>query len=249
MSKSQSILQKRFILNMELKTLARVLVSRMLLSLPPDTGVVTRIHVALTHKATDLFDSILQLQKLQLMEPAQALIRCLFETNLKFGYFVRLVEEKGHEYASQLVMDSLIIMKHRDAVQQDALDADNISFQELAATIKEKYSEGEIKKIQKNGFSMQSVEELAKLEDKKEFYNIMYRNFSRNVHANDFAEYFFHQGIMDVDEQTKRRNNAALILSHLSLAQIITYMNEMYDLGCTDALEKIEKKYSAIQSD
>ncbi|MDP2205804.1 MAG: DUF5677 domain-containing protein [Alphaproteobacteria bacterium] len=238
--------QKLFILNQELKTLARVLISEMLFKMPHDIAVTTRIHVALAHKATDLFDGILQLQKLQLMEPAQALIRCLFETNLKFGCFVRLVEEKGYGDVCQLVMDSLIIMKHRDAVQQGFLDAENISFQELADSIKGSYSEDQIKKIQKHGFSMRSVEELANIENKKEFYNIMYRNFSRNVHANDLAEYFYHQGIMDVDEQTERRNLAAISFSHISFRQIITYMNEAYDLGCTKALKKIEKRYSAL---
>lgn len=241
--------QKIFLLNQELKTLARVLISGLLLEMPHDTAVTTRIHVALAHKATDLFDGILQLQKLQLMEPAQALIRCLFETNLKFGCFVRLVEEKGHHDACQLVMDSLIIMKHRDAIQQEALNKRNMSFQELSKSIKENYSEAQIKRIQKHGFTMKSVEELANIENKKEFYNVMYRNFSRNVHANDLAEYFCHQGIVGIDEQTERRNRAAIVFSHICMRQIITYMNELYDLGGSKALKKIEERYLSLQTD
>jgi hypothetical protein len=42
---------KLFLLNQELKTLSRVLLSRMLLGMPHDTAVTTRIYVALTHKA------------------------------------------------------------------------------------------------------------------------------------------------------------------------------------------------------
>jgi hypothetical protein len=54
--------------------------------------------------------------------------------------------------------------------------------------IASRYSSEQLKNLRRNGFSGLTVEARAQQTDRQEHYNIVYRNFSRNVHGGDFTE-------------------------------------------------------------
>jgi len=61
--------------------------------------------------------------------------------------------------------------------------------------IKSRYSEADFKKLKKYGFTGMNLEQCAIKTENKEDYDIFYRNFSRNIHATDYMEFFLRQNI------------------------------------------------------
>lgn len=244
----EEALEKKLFVNMKLKTVSRVMLNRVLMCMLPETPYHIRFFVALMHKAIDLFDSILQLQKIDHMESAQALVRCIFETNLKFGHFIRITDQYGDEYVTKLVTDSIMIVKFRDAKEQGVLGKKNKSFQTHAENISRQYSKEDLEKIKKHGFCMTSIIDLAKADDKMMWYNCMYRNFSRNVHSHDMTEYLRKQGIFSEESEDNSfdRDIVALDCAFLFLWQILCYVNKFFDLGGTEQLDELRAESNAV---
>lgn len=244
-----------FGLNSQLKILARILLMEILYSVDTKDSDFSPLHlfpVAFYYKAVDLFDGILQLQKLDLFEDAQILIRSLFETNLNYGFFVRLSEEEGFENACKKVFYSLIIMKKKDAILQEKVLKEAIwtssELEKIVVDIELEYDDEYIKKIKKHGFTGMNIEQRARLDDKVEWYHSMYRNFSRNAHANDLVEYLVKSGI-DVDNDFRKRNFIALMHSHLCLRQMYLHIGNMFQIEVYESIKNIDDEFKKITSD
>ncbi len=219
--------EEKLIENIKLNDQAHSVLSQILDLVHEQPDNYTVILSAFTHKAIDLYNSILILQKERQMESAQALVRCLFETNLKFCHFVEISTEHGQDYACQLVRDSAMIIKNRDAIEQEIPSESIASFKKTIKEIEKNYQELELKKIKTNGFSMLSTIELAKKYNKKFWYDSMYRSFSRNVHSHDMTEYIAKQTLSYNDDYFKR-DMVALTCAHHLLKTILEFWSSFF---------------------
>lgn len=246
-SETKSLLE----INQRLYRIAKKSILSLIKKIKSDTSnTITHAEIILisySYKSIDLFDGILLLQKCNLMENSQVLIRVLFETNLNFGAFIKLASETDNENAANKVRDAILIMKSRDAMAQDIYDRE---LQVTVDDIKRNYSDEDIKKIKKYGFTLCSIYQRAKNDNKIPEYNAMYRNFSRNVHSFDFIEYFQKTGMLSCketyEEAHELRNQVALWHSHRCFFQIIAYMNKWFHLGIEGDLKTIQDDFSLI---
>ena len=239
-------LNKLFHLNQKLKGITRVVLTDFVLKHQPKIIDLIGLHKLIVlcyfYKAVDVFDGIIQLQKQDLLEDAQALIRVLFETNLKFCYFVKSAHQDPDKTVRQ-VYDSIYIMREKDALNQGAKDD---SFFYNANEVKKRYSMDEIKQIRKNGFIKVTIEELAKQGNKISWYQYMYRNFSRNVHANDLVEYFYKVGIHIYNEEYEGenlRNEVAIMHAHECFFEIAVNANNILKLNIESTLQEIRLEF------
>jgi len=240
--------EEKFITIQQVKSLCRVGLMGFISEHKPDPP--TLIFISFCEKAIDLVDGTIQLYKTNLAECAQALIRILFETNLKFIHFIALCKEKTPEDATRMVAECLVILREKDALAQDrSIESGNFT-ERLGGididSVKKKYSQSDIKKIKKYGFPQTSIEDLARKYSKITEYNIMYRNFSRNVHANDTAEYIIKQDILLKDNYNyiEFRNEAAFGLTFRLFLEMMISMNEMLSLNMDQELKRLSEKYS-----
>ena len=67
---------------------------------------------------------------------------------------------------------------------------------EVDRSLVERYGKELAARMRKNGFSGQPVEQRASDLGLSDLYNVVYRNFSRNVHGTDYAEYFRMLGLV-----------------------------------------------------
>ena len=109
--------EQQFFLNQKLKCLCKVSMMHFLLVAGQDNP--QKVLIAFYMKAIDLFDGIIQLYKANLDECAQALIRVLFETYLKYKEFLSIVDIFGEGNAQLKVLESMMIMKEKHAREQD----------------------------------------------------------------------------------------------------------------------------------
>jgi Family of unknown function (DUF5677) len=236
-------------LNQQLCELAKFTLSSFIAHLKKskiDLHTTYHILLAYYHKAVDLFDGIIKLQQCGLIEDAQILIRVLFETNLNVGCLIKL-SNTNIDDAANIVMASIIIMKAKDASQQK-FDISNLS--KIAEAYSSHYSENDIKMIKRYGFTRCSIHQRAKNDNKEEWYNIMFKNFSRNVHAFDFIEYFVKLGLRDDEESYEEmhilRNQAALEHTHKCFYQIIRFCNLTFEWGIDDELKDIHTEFNRL---
>ena len=129
-----------------------------------------------------------------LKEPAQILVRALLECRFKFDlFFLRFLRDPKETVT--LILDAMMLEKIRQAKLTDFAGLDLIpgaptpnDFRQHEKEIRERRSQPEFEKLKKYGFSQMSVEQRARELHHSQIYNIVYRNFSRNVHGSDYAE-------------------------------------------------------------
>jgi hypothetical protein len=119
---------------------------------------------------------------------AQSLVRILFEVSISFDAFLRLLSQDA-QAACHRMLDAVML----DKIRQQR--ASGFAGHELVAGAPgpdecdaSRYSSEQLKNLRRNGFSGLTVEARAQRADRQEHYNIVYRNFSRNVHGDDFTE-------------------------------------------------------------
>jgi hypothetical protein len=230
----------------QLKCISRVSYMAFIHQNKPDRA--STILAWLFEKTIDLVDGIIQLHKANLDECSQALIRILFETYLKYIHFANLMISTSTEEASTFVIDSIYLMRAKGASQQAKITPD-INFPEQFHDLNqlELKHQSNLKKIKKHGFLLSSIEAIACKYDKIAEYQIMYRNFSRNVHVNDFNEYFLKQGNFEAGNYIEERNHAAFSLVLEIFIEMMTHMNIALDLSMEEELIKIKDEYSRME--
>jgi hypothetical protein len=160
----------------------------------PQNDAVKTIILSFLAKANHSLEAIILLYKHSLFHEAQSLIRIIFELFITFSSFVKILQANPKE-ACWRVWDCVMLEKVK---QQRASDFKGLDLvpgaptpQELLETeknITSRYSESELKKIRRYGFSGLNVEQRAQQAGFSDLYDIVYRNFSRNVHSTDFME-------------------------------------------------------------
>jgi hypothetical protein len=162
---------------------------------PHIKSVQIRILASMFRKGVDTLRAIQLLYRADLPIQAQALIRILFEIRLDMALFLRLCAEDPVAAVSK-VLDTMMLQKIPQQRQSDFRGLDLVAGaptpEQLLSDqniLIRKYGKGIATKMQNNGFTGFSVEVRAQQLGLSEIYNIVYRNFSRNIHNTDYMEH------------------------------------------------------------
>lgn len=138
--------------------------------------------------------AVTSLYREHLKEPAQILVRAVLECRFTFDvFFLRFLRDPTGTIA--LMLDAMMLEKIKQAESTNYAGLALIpgaptpdDFRQREKDIKARRSPSEVKKLRQYGFSQMSVEQRACELHHIDIYNIVYRNFSRNVHGADYAE-------------------------------------------------------------
>lgn len=203
--------------------------------------VPDRILLAFLGKAADSLRGVLVLQRQGLCHEAQSLARGLFELRLSFESFVEQLQlDTGA--ACRRVLDTVMLEKIKQARASEFKGHDLIAgaptpeeFHNIEKDISARYSPEELQKLKKHGFTGMNVEHRAKRSGLSDEYNIVYRNFSRNVHSTDFTELLLQEdpGLISTnrDAHLEKRNAVCCEVAFTSVAAISAKMNDLAQLS------------------
>ena len=226
---------------------------------PRHGDVAFQIILFFLKKGTTTLEGILLLYKQHLPHEAQVLVRVIFELNVTFEAFVRLLR-KDPQGACDRFRDSVMLEKIKqagtsnlmgpefvpDALTQDVLSANG---QEIA----ERYDPQELEKIKKNGFSGLNVEQRARQADQTKYYNLVYRNFSRNTHSTDFIEHLHmisntNASMIKTTYPTLARNMVAYDVTFMSSIGITTMVEDIYHYGFDVKLRRLKARRDKLRT-
>lgn len=192
-----------------------------------------KILSAMFMKGMQTFEAIRLLYMKNLPEQAQVLVRVLFELRLDFYEFIHLCRIDPVAGTRRL-LDAMMLEKVK---QQRESKFKGLELVEGAPTpeqllqaernICSRYDEKEIKKLRRFGFSEMSVENRAKKAGLSDIYHVIYRNFSRNVHSTDYAEYLGKQSSLRLSISADYED----LRDHVSMSQAITSMWQLCNHG------------------
>ncbi len=192
-----------------------------------------RILSAMFMKGIQTFEAIRFLYMKNLPEQAQVLVRVLFELRLDFYEFIRLCRIDSL-VATRRLLDAMSLEKIK---HQRETNFKGLELVEGAPTRKQllqkernicsRYDEKELKKLRRFGFSEMSIENRAKKAGLSDIYHIIYRNFSRNVHSTDYAEYLAKQSSLRLSISAHYED----LRDHVSMSQAITSMWQLCNHG------------------
>lgn len=191
------------------------------------------------NKAVKSLRAINVLYENNLPEEAQAMVRILFELRITFCCF--LTDDPKDK--CERVLDSMILEKAKQARASgfggmSKEDRDNIL--DAEKVVSKKYLPGELEKIKRNGFTGMTIEQRAAFSGNEDDYNVAYRNFSRNIHSNDYLERFMrHEKLRrnDHEEYIISRDIYSLRLTFVCANEIARNANNFYRLGFSRQLE------------
>ncbi len=140
-------------------------------------------------------EAIIFLYKNDLKEPAQVLVRSVLEYRINFDVFLSKFLH-GPSEAMRTMLDAMMLEKIK---QMESVDFRGLELVPGAPTqdqlrqtereIRSRHSPSEVGALRKYGFSGMPLEQRARQTGHVDRYNVVYRNFSRNVHGSDYAEY------------------------------------------------------------
>jgi hypothetical protein len=168
----------------------------------PADHVAVRIIDALFLKSVDTLRAVRLLYRSELPIQAQTLIRILFEVRVDIELFMQACVTDQAK-AAHRVLDTMMLQKIRQQRQSNFLGLTSVpeapSREEMLNDEQQlitKYGKDTADKMRRHGFSGLSIEERAKQISLSIEYNIVYRNFSRNVHNTDYMEHLAERGVI-----------------------------------------------------
>jgi hypothetical protein len=178
-------------------------------------------------------------------EEAQVLARVLFELRATFACFWKMFSDDDVA-ATQRIFDCMMLDKFKQIRQinrkdfDDAVDRNDweIKIQE----IEERYEPDELKRMKSHGFTGRSVEERCRHANLTHAYEVIYRNFSRNVHSTDFIEQIgdlAFRGDRQHDDYLNSRNATMLYIANYSAGGILIN---------TDIEDRFAQEFSAFKT-
>jgi hypothetical protein len=211
------------------------------------------IHTAFLHKATETLSAVNVLYAHKLEEPAQALIRVLFELRINFDCLLTMARQDPQD-AFRRVVDSMMLEKIKQvrAAQFGGISPEHQEeLENREKEIAECYSPEEFTKLRKHGFTGIPIEQRATMTGHEVAYSIVYRNFSRNVHSTDYVESYIKTGlhITDSDEGYREsRDIAAHYTAHFSAVGMAEFANHVFNLDLDAELEALGKRQKEIRA-
>src|SRR5215471_6754599 len=173
------------------------------MSIVPIEHVPVRIIHAMFLKSVDTLRAVRLLYSSGLSVQAQALIRILLEVRIDIELFMRacVADPAG---AARKVLDATWLQKISQQRQSNFIGLSSVprapsreKMLEDEKALVRQYGKATTEKMRRNGFSGLSIEERARQVGLSTEYNIVYRNFSRNIHDTDYMEYLGPRGAID----------------------------------------------------
>lgn len=217
-----------------------------------------RLVLAFVTKAAQTSRGIVVLYERELHHEAQSLIRVIFEVSVSFSYFLRMLEADP-KAACRRVIDAMMLekVKQSRASGFKGLDLlpDGASQSDLEAEeerIMQEYTSEEIRAMRRHGFTGLSVEERAKQAGRGELYQIVYRNFSRNVHGLDFMELLLsHEPSLIGDDRHRAylesRDSTAVEVAFGCLGAVVEAANNGFELGLDARFMRLAKERQRVR--
>ena len=237
-------------LNQDAQRVCQEAVGRMLTHETRDEFV--NICRAFLHKGTEILQAVNTLYAQHLEEPAQALIRILFELRINFDCFITMASQDTKNTVIR-VIDSMLLEKVKQARTSGfvglpaefkrILEEDE---QEMAS----RYTEKEFKRLRKYGFTGLPIEQRASLTGHEEAYNVVYRNFSRNIHSTDYVESYMKIGLYSTSmdkEYIESRDSIAQYTAHFSAVGMMEFANGLFGLNLDKELDDLGKRQQQIK--
>jgi hypothetical protein len=209
-------------------------------------------------KATRTMKAIILLYERGLCEEAQSFVRILFELHVSFATFAHMMRADVTD-ACLRVLDSRMLDKMR---QQRATDFKGLEMVPGAPSredlerkereIASRYEASERAAMRTYGFSGKNMEERCKLLDShrggtrfKGTYNVVYRNFSRNVHSTDITESLLHVDPTIVSARTRdlveNRDEVACDVVITSALDLVVAFNHEFKLGLEGRIARVRR--------
>lgn len=238
----------------KLKHTARITLAQVVSdgSISPEHGLEKLLVFLYTYKATDLFESIIILRKHQQEEASQSLIRSLLELNLKFLGLLMLLDDDKND--GSIIMDSFRLMRHKNAREQAEYGFISKEvweeFDNDCRPLFEKYDPKVIKTLRDHGFCQKGLKDLAREQNKMPLYQLLYRNFSRNVHSDDIMEYLIKIFTPEkkFDDYILSRNDAALAACHNCFLEVVRAFYLVFELGDSEDLKTYKESLAEQES-
>ena len=218
--------------------------------------VTARIAHALFQKGFDTYRAIAVLYAESLPIPAQVLVRVLLEVRIDLEIFLRLTAEDPQK-AARRVIDAMMLDKVRQQRQSDfqGLElVDEAPTPEALLVLEEKlfgqYGDTAARDMRRHGFSGLSIEGRANELGLSDLYNVIYRNFSRNVHGTDYMEHFREQGMGargKLAEYEDLRDHVALSTAIACLWEMACAVNNQFGYGLDERLKEIWKACASFR--
>ncbi len=166
----------------------------------PKKHVPVRIIDAMFLKSVDTLRAVRLLYGSGLPIQAQALIRILLEVRVDIELFMDACAADSAE-AAHKVFDAMMLQKISQQRQSKFVGLSSVpgaptpeKMLERKKEIIAKYGRETADKMRRNGFTGLLIEERAKRVGLSTEYNIVYRNFSRNIHNTDYMEHLAERG-------------------------------------------------------
>jgi hypothetical protein len=212
--------------------------------------VPDRILLAFLRKAADTLRGVLVLQRAGLCLEAQSLARTIFELRLSFDAFAELLRIDEKE-ACHRVLDAVMLEKVKQARASEFKGLELVpgapTPRDLVGAEKKiaaRYQPAEFKRLKQHGFTGMNVEQRAKRSGLSDEYNIVYRNFSRNVHSTDFTELLLQEDpraiSLDHDDFVENRNGVCCEVVLVSVAGIAAAVNHLARL-------RLDRRFEALR--
>lgn len=219
--------------------------------------LVIRINSIFVQKMTNTLEAIILLYEHSLYEQAQALVRILLELRLNCDFFFKLLQSDPAK-ACQRVMDSFMLekIKQLKSVAFKGLDLvptcpSQQDFERIEIEIASRYPAQELRGLKKYGFTGVSIEQRAKITGLEDLYNVVYRNFSRNIHSSDFVEHhMLHGDVMPshkMEDYFSYRNYVTLDTTLTSSFGIIVPINYVHNCNLNKEIEALGTRIKVIR--
>ena len=225
----------------------------------PRDDVPKKFLLAFTMKATQTLRAIILLYENDLPQEVQSLVRVAFELRVTVEAFLDLLRTDPQR-TCKLVLDSIMLEKVKQQRASDFKGIDLIpgaptreDLEKLEGEIANRYSVTELKKLRKHGFSEMNVEQRAQKAGCTDLYNIVYRNFSRNVHSADITELLLADNPSVLREGQaadyfESRDAIGCDVSLVSCAVIAEAVNGVFRLGFRERLDELMARYERLKS-
>ncbi len=197
-----------------------------------------------SRKAANTLDAIQLLVDHKHWEEAQVLTRVLFELRATFACFWEMFTDDDVA-ATQRIFDCMMLDKFkqiRTVNRKDFDDAvDRDSWETEIEGIESRYDPDDLERMKKHGFTGKSVEQRCRHANLAHVYEIIYRNFSRNVHSTDFIEQVGNS-VFDDDPQyndyLESRNTTMLYVANFSAGGVLV---------CTDVCDMFAQEFAELK--
>lgn len=211
-----------------------------------------RVCAVFLHKATETLSAVNVLYAHDLQEPAQGLIRVLFELRINFDCLIEMARKDMPGTLGRL-FDSMMLEKVKQARASSYAgipDEMRRKLDQAEVEISARYEPEDLNRIRKHGFIGVPIEQRAALTGHNEAYSVVYRNFSRNVHSTDYMESFFKAGIAGIkidDDYLWSRDTVAQYTAHFSAVGIMEMANYFFALGMEEEIESLGARKAEIK--